>query len=407
MHKTKEELLKAKLEQISNIVSEEYEQEEHLGVLAGIGGQCLFQFYYSKLLDVDTYADIGVEMLFNCIDRINEGYNLPTYCTGLAGAGWVIDHLNQEDFIELDADDLLSNLDSFLHEVMMHDVHEGNYDYLHGAIGYGLYFLKRHTNTRSDDLKKNYERFLQDLVKGLLGKAEKDKDALRWRSVLNIETGEEGYNLSLSHGMASIINFLARLCGIKEFNGYVETPLQETIRYLLRFKSNDLSDFSLFPSWIKDGEEKDKIPSRVAWCYGDLGIGISLWKASKVLRDHHLRDTSLEILGHAAKRTSMEDSLVKDAGVCHGSHGNAQIFHKVYLGTGNPVFKSASENWVSQGLQMATHKDGYAGYMKWNGKDDQWERELSVLEGIAGIGLTIIDQLSVEPNSWDECLMIQ
>ncbi len=73
---------------------------------------------------------------------------------------------------------------------------------------------------------------------------------------------------------------------------------------------------------------------------------------------------------------------------------------------GEPVFKEATEFWIQDGLNKATHKDGLAGYKQWNAKDKEWVSNIPLLEGIAGIGLTIIDYLADFDSSWDECLMI-
>ena len=108
------------------------------------------------------------------------------------------------------------------------------------------------------------------------------------------------------------------------------------------------------------------------------------------------------------QRKSNEDTSVRDAGVCHGSFGNAQIFNYLYQETNNTIFKNAAIYWINRGLKMAIHKDGYAGYKQCIGvgEDEKWSPEISLLEGVAGIGLTIIDYLTDYENRWDECLMI-
>ena len=74
-------------------------------------------------------------------------------------------------------------------------------------------------------------------------------------------------------------------------------------------------------------------------------------------------------------------------------------FNKIFL-------KDRTDFWINDGIQQATFKDGYAGYKQWNGLEKEWTPKLSLLEGITGIGLVIIDYLSDEVNSWDECSII-
>jgi len=144
--------LENKLYEINTIITSNYKDLKHLGVLAGLSGISLFKFYYSKYLDIDEHADFGVELLSTCIDSLNEGYNFPTFCTGIAGFGWVFDHLEQEEFMDADADVLLPQIDDYLHKTMLMDIDKGNYDFLHGAIGNALYFLNRYRNTNSAEV---------------------------------------------------------------------------------------------------------------------------------------------------------------------------------------------------------------------------------------------------------------
>jgi len=224
--------------------------------------------------------------------------------------------------------------------------------------------------------------------------------------VTDIEKGTKGYNLSLSHGMSSIVGVLTKLNEFDDFKNATSHLLIKCINYIRKFKTTDDKSVSLFPSMIPQDDENINWHSRIAWCYGDLGIGIRFWYASKVLKDEALKNEALAILKHAAKRISKEDSMVTDAGICHGSYGNAQIFYRMYKETNDAEFKDASDIWIKHGLDSAIHEDGYAGYKQWRGLDKDWKPELNLLEGIAGIGLTIIDQLADFDTNWDECLMI-
>lgn len=401
-------VLKEKLTTIAHIITAKYTKEAHLGVLAGLSGLALFQFYCSKFLNRDSYADTGLAILTQCLDHINNGYHIPTYCTGIAGMGWILEHLKAHDFIEVDANDRLAELDAYLYAVMTDNLSHKDYDFLHGGIGYGYYFLKRYQHTKSNDLKQRYSDYLSASVTYLSNFAETDGETVKWTSADKV-SGEKRYNLGLSHGIPSIVNYLSRLYVFEDFKSKTEKMLRGAIHYMLSIQSHNLNDFSLFPNWVKKGKNQNtREKSRLAWCYGDLGIGVSLWKASKALDDPVLGDTALTILKHAAGRTSPEHSLVIDAGICHGSYGNAQIFNRMFKETGIPEFKKAALFWISDGLKKATYKDGYAGYKRWNGIKKTWTPELSVLEGISGIGLAIISYLSQNKDmlNWDECLMI-
>ncbi|NER12568.1 hypothetical protein GWK08_03880 [Leptobacterium flavescens] len=396
--------LEEKLNEISGILQKEFKTEKDVGVLAGISGIALFHFYYSKYLDIDTQADIGINILEEIIERINNGYQFPTFCSGIAGAGWVFEHLLEEDFMDSENDELLADLDEYLLSVMSYDMQRGQYDFLHAGVGYAFYFLKRYRNTRSDELKQRYREYLNKMVADLEATSQKDENGLKWEAVLDRDTGQRGFNLSLSHGMSSIIIFLSKLYEFDEFKSSTEPLLKGAIQYIRskELKGNDL--YSLYPSWVT--EENNDRRSRLAWCYGDLGIGLAFWRASAVLKDEELRGKALNILRHGANRRKNEETGIRDAGICHGSYGNAQIFNRIYKETGEETFREATYYWIDHGLKMAIYEDGNAGYKQWNGMDEDWVNRLSLLEGVAGIGLTIIDYLADFESHWDECLMI-
>ena len=116
-HELEDHLLK-----LAEITAEKYAEVEHLGVLAGQSGIAMFHFYCAKYFDDDRFSETGVEIISSCIEKINEGYSYPTYCTGIAGFGWVLQHLLDEGFIDLDLDELLSPFDIYLKSQMRLDL---------------------------------------------------------------------------------------------------------------------------------------------------------------------------------------------------------------------------------------------------------------------------------------------
>ncbi|MBP2834103.1 lanthionine synthetase C family protein [Aquimarina sp. U1-2] len=397
-------LLESKLKDIYDVLKNSGTNEKHHGVLSGSSGISLFQFYYSRLIDAEEPADLGVTTLSKIINEINNGYTYPTFCTGIAGAGWVLELLNEEEFIDIDSDELLSDLDEYLFVSMKANTDEGYYDFLHGAIGYGCYFLKRYQNTQNTQLKTRYKDYLHYLVTALKKSALQDQAGTYWKTMLDHEKKMVGVNLSLSHGLASIINFLSRIYAFDDFKDEVKEVLIQTVEYIQHQKCYDSSSTSMFPTWIYEG--MDKVPkARLAWCYGDLGLGLSLWKAGKALDNSSYKKEALTILRNAATRKDRIEAGVKDVGLCHGSCGIAHIFHFMYKETQEPIFKVVAHHWMDQAVTMATH-NGNAGYMQWGGEKEQWKEETNLLEGIAGIGLAMISFLADFETKWDECLLI-
>ncbi|WP_271768052.1 lanthionine synthetase C family protein [Aquimarina algiphila] len=399
---------KKKLKEISDILDDKTFENKEVGVLSGVSGIALFQFYYAKFLDDDTHADKGADIITKAVELINEGFTYPTFCTGIAGACWVLEILKEEEFVELEDDFLSSDLDEYLLSAMRADIETENFDFLHGAMGYGFYFLKRYQNTTSLVLKEGYKEYLDELINAFKKTAKKNDRGVWWESILKKEDNLKGCNLSLSHGISSTINFLSRIAEHEEFYDDVNEVLTQTVKFILSYKNRDIAESSQFPSWIVEEKENNvNYYSRLAWCYGDLGVGISLLHAGEALKDEELKNEAIAILKHSTKRRDIKEAGVMDAGLCHGAYGILHIYNYLYRKTKEIIFKETADHWAEQALIMGTHEKGYAGYMVWRGSDEEkWKNEESLLEGIAGIGLSIISYLAPFDTKWDECLLI-
>ncbi len=397
--------LEVHIRELAQIATEKYNTLENIGVLAGQSGVALFQFYCAQYFDEDSYAETGVEIISNCIDKINEGYSFPTYCNGIAGFGWALQHLFDQNFIDLDLDELLTPFDNFLFAQMQLDLSKKDYDFLHGAMGYGFYFLKRLSSSSNINSKQRYQEFLVVLVEELEKMAIYEGATTCWESVLSIEQGNKGYNLSLSHGMSSIVFLLSRLHKSKIERNRVATLVSGAINYMKKYEKTTEEGISLFPSWI-DPKVSVEYNSRLAWCYGDIGIARAFDWGAEVLHDLELKKKAEAIFVHTGARQSAESSKVVDAGYCHGSFGNAHIFHQLVQKFPTAGFEKVGQFWLNDGLSRKTD-DPEEPYMQWGGANEKWEFRLNLLEGLSGIGLTLIDFLSEKENTWDECLMLR
>lgn len=349
----------------------------------------------------DESYETGVEIISDIFEKINAGYKLPTYSSGIAGAAWTIIHLQENDFLDLDCDNTLVELDNYLYQSMNYYIEENKFDYLHGAIGIGLYFLKRYQTTKRTELKNIYKSDLIILLNYLIKSAIEDKQSkgVKWESYEGIDKDQLVNNFGLAHGIPSIIYFLNKTNQLYIEANKAGILLNKSIKYLLHNKLDE-KHISVFPTMIS---KKGTIsPSRLAWCYGDLGIAsvLSQNKDSLIYREAE------SIFLKSTKRTDLEINGVIDAGICHGAFGIAHMYNRKFQITKNTAFKEAALYWLSKGVGMAVYTDGYAGFKKWTGFDEKWINELNLLEGVAGIGLVIISMISnIEPK-WDECLLL-
>jgi lantibiotic modifying enzyme len=282
---------------------------------------------------------------------------------------------------------------------MIYDIEKGNYDFLHGAVGNGTYFLNRLNKKES----KDYLKELIDHLDKISHK--KGGDKIAWESVLDHEKGTKGYNLSLSHGISSIIAFLAKMLEKEIYIEKVSSLLNGAINYLLSHALDTEKYSSNFPSWISDDYPAGS--SRLAWCYGDLGIGIALWQAARAAGNKEWEQKAFDVLLHTTNRRDLKENAVIDAGLCHGAAGIAHIYNRMYHYTGRNIFRESTLYWLDHTLKMAVYTDGCAGYKAWHTeKYGGWVAESGLLEGVAGIGLMLVSIVSdIEPK-WDRCLFL-
>ncbi|WP_405199320.1 lanthionine synthetase C family protein [Christiangramia sp. LLG6405-1] len=382
----------------------DFKREENIGAINGLSGISFFYLYYGRFLNSDEIIQKGSELINVCLEKVNQGSLNPSYCYGVSGFGWALDHLTKEGFIEADADQYLINFDRFLEDSMINNLHDHNYDYLHGGLGQGMYFLKRLECCKSTALKTKYIKILRNCIKELKAISIPDGTFFKWKYYLANENNTSVYNLGLSHGQASIISFLAKAGDYDELKEDALPLLKGAADYLLKFKSIS-STISEFPNW----QEEDGIceyQSRLGWCYGDLGIALSLWKAGSTLNDEVYKNVSLSTLHSAVKRKLPEDTRVIDAGVCHGSFGIAKIFDHFKNLTGNKIFSETADFWIKEGLSQAGSKEGAAGFKCWIGGEQTWKCDVNLLNGVAGIGLCMLDYINGNKSNWDECLLI-
>ncbi len=391
-----------KIDEIAEILSSSVENIENISLMGKAGGLALFFAYYGRYKNSDKHIDLCNDVLEKIIDLSNTIAIHYPFSMGISGALWAIQHLCDNGFIETDFEELFSEADEDIKNDMILNMQEGehNYDFLRGSMGIAFYFLKR--NNEKCDVYT--EMFLEELTKSAI--SDKDKMTVRWKSTI---VGKESkvkqvYDFGLSHGMASIINFLSRYLQKRPDKGEYLKLLLGAINYFKEHVQDPKIYQSYFPVWLELHESLPN-PSRLAWCYGDLGIGISLFRAAKVLNDKKLEQYVLAILKYTASRVNPEAELVTDAGLCHGAMGNALLFHRLFNETMVKEFEDAASHWYNVGLNMATYKNGLAGFNARMVKQAA-DVDYGFLTGIAGIGLALISAISdIEPK-WDECMLI-
>lgn len=393
--------IEAKLDQIVNELYENSMNYSNIGIHYGKTGIAIFFLYMYRLTNEEKYSDFALKLLSSVFDSLNSSFKNSTFYFGYSGIGWAFDHLCKKNFIDTDVDEFLGTIDSFLYDMMVKDMDEGNYDFLHGAIGKGLYFLNRETNINS----KKYLSYLVDRLEdtAIVGK----NGTIKWQAPLPSRNNIMVYNFGLSHGIPSIIVFLAKMIEKGIYTDKSLFLMNGAVKYLLENTISPERYSSFFPNYIFDNELPNK--GRLAWCYGDLGIGFSLLHASKASANNELREKALDILLHSTQRRNINEELIDYAGFCHGTSGIAHMYNSIYQETKNTIFKESALFWFRETLKQSKHEDVLTGYKYWNeaGARSSWFNDYGILEGIAGIGLVFISAISDIVPAWDESFLLR
>lgn len=369
-----------------------------IGLLNGRTGIALFFFNYARLASEPQYTELGRDILSGVFEEIDSQAVLHTFCSGLAGVGWALEHLSRQGFISGHLEDLLTDLDVFLTEALQRSLAENDLDYLHGALGYGSYFLSR-LKAGSRLCKKALTALTAELDK----RAQRTAQGSAWESLINPETGVTGVNLGLSHGLPSIIAFLGNTAAAGVETEKCQKLLTGAVNFLLAHRLDPGTHGCSFPGWLSVEHPSGK--SRLAWCYGDPGIAASLWMTGRRMKDRNLEKTAHEILLASTSRREPVEAGIGDAGVCHGAAGVAHIYNRAFHHSNDPRFAESARFWFRETLRMAYYPDGLAGYKAWSAPRG-WNNEPDVLAGVAGIGLTLISAISDLEPSWDEALLL-
>lgn len=369
-----------------SLKAEDRGSQTNISLMDGTAGMALFNFAYlqhTQNPELSQYLNISVQELAE--GAITE--TDPCFCSGRAGVNWFFAYLFKKDLLTLADWQFLCEEDRELEESAINMIKQGNYDFLYGALGIAWYLLYT---------RKEGGHFFQSLFH-LLKRLESESmtkniiphfDAQQYQSVPN------RVDLGLSHGITSILKCCLP-CIAQNICREEATLLAEKIIQYLTAHARSGEPISYFPNFVRengplDTQEDGRLngnealhkeatdarlwPSRLAWCYGDLGIGYILYQAGNLLNKKEISNFALQVLIHSTRRTADPDTMLKDAGICHGSAGIAHIYNKIWHDTHQPVFKEACDFWIQKTLDMAIYPDGIAGYKKYGGRPEHTKR---------------------------------
>jgi lantibiotic modifying enzyme len=363
--------------------------DPNCSLFIGQSGVVLFMVYYSRYKQNLNKSEENVQALFDYFLQPNN-FN---YSYGMAGILHSLYHLENEDFF-----DFGTNIKDFDYSIFSQFIsNEKTLDFLHGSTGVVYSLLEQNIDAKYDYLFDGWIASIEKIK-------ENNIDYLKWKTdftLLTDDVSKIGYCFGLAHGVPSIIITLLKLYERKKDSKTLEY-LDKSVAFLLSNRYEISSDF-YFPSQILNDSIID---GNLAWCYGDLGIAMSLFMYGNYFNKEEVLSFAHEIFTkHSSKRDCLIYTVV-DASICHGSVGIAHIYARMYNYTNVELYRETAEYWYGITIEKAVYSDGIAGYKQFQGKEKPLVNECGLFEGVAGIGLSMISAISnIEPK-WDNTLLL-
>jgi len=290
--------------------------------------------------------------------------------------------------------------DPFPGGVSFHD-----YDQISGPAGIGAYLLLRRD-------VPGLAAALAAVVDRLLFLSEwRDDERLRlfippeWQPTpRHLEQYPQGAtDCGLAHGVPGPLATLA----LAQLNGVERPGLVAAIRRLADWIVAQRRDDSWGVNWPggvpATGDQRDRAPTKAAWCYGSPGVARALWLAGLALQDAGLQALAVEAL-RAVRRRPITVRGIPSPIICHGVAGTLQIVLRFANDTGDPALVALAEE-MTQELLNLFDPSALVGF-----RDVEYGDRLidnpGLLNGAAGIALALLAAASdVEPQ-WDRMFLL-
>lgn len=376
-----------------------------------------------------AWAVRATECINYAIDEVSKQLRYLDLFGGLTGLGWTVEHLsqlfNQTSFVTDDClntnpayeadraseepaidEDLNAEIDTAILGNLQHYNSSSPYDLISGLVGFGVYFLERIP-------KRTAIQGIQEVFSRVEALAEHTPNGVAWYSGPDLVPESQKklcpngyYNLGVAHGIPGIIHFLSEVWATAIVDKQRSHRLLEGAVNWLIAQRRPAGSRSVFGSWLVPGERQSD--SRLAWCYGDMGILAILFQVARRTDREDWHKFANELLDHCLN-WPQEVSGVRDAPLCHGAIGVAHIFNRLYQSENDPRCREVALIWFERALGMRQHSSRAGGFLGLrpnpNGQD-VWEASPAFLDGAIGVALALISAMTSLEPAWDRMLLL-
>jgi len=376
----------------------------------GTAGLAILYAYLARARSGYGDQEIAMKFLSKAGGAMAATRMSPFFFGGFTGIAWVVADLERRLF-DSESEDVCQAIDEALGVYLSRPSWREEYDLVSGLVGYGVYALERLP-------QKSAVHCLKLVVSRLEEIAEHTKSGITWHTapeLLPVATRKDFplgyYDLGLAHGVPGVIALLGHVCAIRDkrleaMRAKARLLLEGAVSWLLAQQPADRTH--PFPYYTGPG--MPPIPSRVAWCYGDLGIAVALLSAARCVRKRTWEREAL-LIGRRVAARPAEQSGVVDCGLCHGAAGAGHLFNRLFQATGEKCFSTAARFWFKRLLEMRRPNQAIAGFFALmpaprNPNEKQLIAAPGILEGAAGVALALLAATTTIEPKWDRILLL-
>ena len=355
------------LNKIEMIISQYNAKTKTLGLFAGQSGISLYLFNYFKLTNNTNSEDLAYEILENIASKIKETSSNHSFVGGLCGIGWFIEYLAQNQFIENNTEELLSEIDDLFKNSIFNLL---DFSLTNGMISYGMYFLSRITNP--DNINLAQKEILVHLLNYLECFLPED-----------ISEANEPKNLTILQGYLAVVPFLCQMYKANINNYKVLQILEKYVKFILQSEKQQNTALR-FPNQVYHGS------CFFQWNCGDLAVASVLLQSAKISSNKEWESKALEI---ALRTTSVKEIENPDISALNGTAGITHLYNRLYQHYQLPELKEAAVYWLDKTLGILETQKNVP-------------TENGLINGLAGTGLVLMAVISETEPTWDSALLM-
>ncbi len=412
-----------------SVITQDYKSAARKVIFESAYESALLYGYLAISQNDLAWATRATECLNQAIDEAAQSTYLGLF-GGLTGLGWTVEHLsylmNQLSFpgeaelsassrddrdglsTEPEADqDLNVEIDLVVLRSLQKFTSDSAYDLISGLVGFGVYFMERLPRESAaqgiEAVFAHFEKLAQHTPSGITWYSGPEL-LPEWQRQ---QCPNGYYNLGVAHGIPGIIQLISEISATNIIDQERSSRLLEGSVQWLMLQRRPLGSRSTFSSWIVPGEESSD--SRLAWCYGDMGILAVLLQVARRAGREDWHECAKNILDHCLAWPP-EDSGVGDAPLCHGAAGVAHIFNRIYHSEGDTRCLDAALQWFERALAMRRTEGGVGGFFSLTRPQPShgivWEPSAAFLDGAVGVALALLAALTPVEPVWDRLLLL-